>query len=816
MRFFLLPLLVIIGWHQQVAAQHYIIKGKITDEDSKEALVFVNIAFNNTNNGTTSNIDGFFRIETSEPLTTLTFRYVGYNSKTIVLHPDDFGKDMDIKLSKRQIELAEVKISPTENPAHRIIKKVLENRDMNNPERLSSFSYKSYNKMFFTLQQDTLLQRKHPMVQIDSVAKNSPDARLSRFLNRQHIFLMEFVSQHYFKHPDKNSEEVISSRVSGFSDPSFTLLGTQMQSFGFYTDMVTLMEKQYLNPISRGSTKKYFFLLQDTFLTETMDTLFVISYRPKRGTNFEGLQGMLYINTNGYAIQNVIAEPYQSTQLFAIKIQQRYEFLDHKQWFPTQLNTDLLFKGSKIKTKMGELFPVGIGKNYLSEIKLEPDVSNVKFSSIEIQVADNAHKQKDTLFNYRRLPLTARDSATYRVIDSLGRAEKFDQKLRFVEAMMSGYIPYKIFNIDWRKIFSYNNYEGARLGLGLATNHKLASFFSVGGYFAYGCKDEDWKYGASLQLFRNWISETKLTIKYSRDVRETGQYTFFEDNLSNSSEWYRDFMIRQMDMIEEKEMSLSFRTMQYFKFNVYLNQSRKQIVNYSYLTNIEGTPVWSNDFRFTEAGISVKVGYKEKFMLTPSKRRLSLGTSYPMLWFNLKRGLNTLNGQFECWKYELKASKKFTTRRFGKSLVTLVAGKVDGKVPICNLYEGHGSYTSFGVEAENSFGTMRLNEFYSNQFVSLFLKQDFGTLLFSTPKFKPEICLVTNVGYGKLLHPEYHQLVNFKTLEKGYYESGLLINKLLNNQFSGLGFGVFYRYGAYGFAKTADNFAYKMTLTMNL
>ena len=148
--------------------------------------------------------------------------------------------------------------------------------------------------------------------------------------------------------------------------------------------------------------------------------------------------------------------------------------------------------------------------------------------------------------------------------------------------------------------------------------------------------------------------------------------------------------------------------------------------------------------------------------------------------------------------------------------MTLVAGKVDGKVPICNLYNGHGSYQSFGIESENSFATMRLDEFYSNEFASLFLKQDFGTLLFTTPKFKPEVCLVTNIGFGKLLHPEYHQIINIKTLDKGYYESGVLINKILNNQFYGLGFGMFYRYGPYAYSKIADNFAYIMTLSLNL
>ena len=41
-----------------------------------------------------------------------------------------------------------------------------------------------------------------------------------------------------------------------------------------------------------------------------------------------------------------------------------------------------------------------------------------------------------------------------------------------------------------------------------------------------------------------------------------------------------------------------------------------------------------------------------------------------------------------------------------------------------------GSYKPFTLETEQSFGTMRFNEFLSDRFIGLFIKQDFGKLLF--------------------------------------------------------------------------------------
>jgi hypothetical protein len=50
-------------------------------------------------------------------------------------------------------------------------------------------------------------------------------------------------------------------------------------------------------------------------------------------------------------------------------------------------------------------------------------------------------------------------------------------------------------------------------------------------------------------------------------------------------------------------------------------------------------------------------------------------------------------------------------------------------------------------------------------------------------------------------------------MDKGYFESGLLINNIFNMmKLYTLGVGVYYRYGAYSLPDVGDNFAYKFTL----
>lgn len=45
-------------------------------------------------------------------------------------------------------------------------------------------------------------------------------------------------------------------------------------------------------------------------------------------------------------------------------------------------------------------------------------------------------------------------------------------------------------------------------------------------------------------------------------------------------------------------------------------------------------------------------------------------------------------------------------------------------------------------------------------------------------KIKPQIAVVTRFAFGSMDHPESHLNFNYKTLEKGFFESGVELNQL--------------------------------------
>jgi len=815
-------------------AQDGFLSGMVIDSATHEPLAFVSIVYNSTGQGVVSNLEGNFRIPKKSQIRYLKFRYVGYKDKSITLNPASLPSGMVVTMSSEPYEVAEVVIRPTENPAHRIIRLSAENRNKNNPEKSGPFSYISYDKMIFGLEPDTMKSTSSgdsippmPFKMPDSIKygmnrKGSID--MDRLLNKQYLFMMENVSSRKFLSPEKNKEEIIASKVSGISQPSFVVMARQFQSFSFYDNFITIANKQFLNPIASGSTDKYFFQIEDTLYTEMNDTVFIISFRPYKGRNFEGMKGVLYINSHGYAVQNVLAEASdQKNEPFKVSIQQQYELIEGKRWFPVLLSSTIIFSGARMGNQVapqaGPLMVVGTGKSYIVNINFNPEFKKGDFSDVQIEMKPDASKQPPETWNvYRADTLNQKEIETYRVIDSIGKAEHLDRTFTSFETILTGYLPGRYFSFDLRRFIDYNGYEGFRFGAGGKTTDQVSKLFTFGGYLAYSLRDAAFKYSGNVTLNLVPKNELGVNIQYLNDVRESGGVRFNETwNLSGSS-FIRDYMIEVMDITKETQVSLSWRSFKFLTARLYGSHGIYTPTNgYGYSLNEENPQMVLTTYNFTEAGIRLRYAFQETYLKTPRGNKFSMGTKYPVAFLNIARGGYAMNGYFKYWRTEAKITKVFKSKSFGDTRVALIGGIVSSGVPYSKLYTGLSSYKPFTLEAEQSFGTMRFNEFLSDHFVALFLKQDFGKLLFKPRgKFQPEIALVQNMGFGSLTDGQHHENISYKTMEKGYFESGILINNIFRLQLFRYGFGVMYRYGPYAYPKTIDNFAFKLTVQLSM
>lgn len=771
------------------------ISGVVVATDNNQPLAFVNIIINNNPKwGTVSDIDGKFELELKENISVLSFSYVGYEKKELAYSGET---SIVVALNASKVALNEVTVYAAENPANRIIKEVIKNKDKNNPEKLASFTYRSYNKTVFDFKEST--------------TKENDTNSISTFLKGGHVFLMESVSDRKFLFPNTSEEVVIATRVSGFKHPNFASLASDLQPFSFYNDNITLFDIHYLNPIANGSLKKYNFRLEEEYYSG-VDTVYVISYQPKKNKNIEGLKGVMHINSNGYAVQNVTATPFEKGKI-DLTIQQKYQFLNNH-WFPEQLNYVL-------ETTSAEEKSIGIianGRSYINQVVLEPELKKKTFGIEKVRMADGA-AYKDSLFwnANRRETLNLKEKITFKVMDSLGEAFKFDNLLHLGQKLADGKIPLGKIDLDLSKTLKYNRHEGFRLGTGIITSDLFSKKIKLGAFVGYGLRDYEWKYGGFSEYEFSKRNDIRLGVAYETELNEIGAY-----GLKSSQQKglvLRNYLALYMDQIKNYSTYFTFRMLRYTTWKV---KGDFYTVNPQYNVGFLDENETEQNYKNAQVSVLMRWAPNEK-IIQSFNRRVAIASSAPVFSFYFANGFKGFQeSALSYQKFEASVEQTFFTKNFGNTHYRFEAGSITKDVPLGLLFTGEGSYVEkYPYFIKDAFQTMRLYEFVSDQYAHLFLHHNFGSLLFKVKQFQPSISLHHNMGWGNLSGTNQHLQLPFTTKEKLFVESGLQIDTILKMNYLDigyLGFGgsAFYRYGAYGFPEFKDNIALKLSLTFTI
>ena len=95
--------------------------------------------------------------------------------------------------------------------------------------------------------------------------------------------------------------------MAGLKQPIYELLAITFQDFSFYNEVYTIAGTKYTNPIANNAIKQYNYKILDTISNENGNS-FLIYFKPKEKKEFLGIEGVLYIDTQSYAITKAIAE----------------------------------------------------------------------------------------------------------------------------------------------------------------------------------------------------------------------------------------------------------------------------------------------------------------------------------------------------------------------------------------------------------------------------------------------------------------------------------------------------------------------------
>ena len=778
--------------------------GRVLAQDRQEPLAFASVVYDTiAGKGVLTDIDGYFSLPPSLSPTWLRISHISYQPKTVPWQYTD--SIQEIILTPLTYALEPVWIEAERDPALALMRLVVAHKAQHDPSALSSFSCESYNKFVYDLLPAPTLPR------FKNVRKDSALRAMKSFHEQSGIMVMESVNQHKYLQPNHWEEIVTATRVSGFQRPEFAALATDIQPFSFYDTELFLLGKNFLNPVSKGGLNKYRFILADTLVRET-DSLFVINYRPKKGRIFDALKGQLFIHSSDYAVYSVEAQPSRQGPI-ELRIEQLYQYLPDSQWFPAQLNFEMRmpkypdpYMGMRVT-----------GKSYIRKVQLTPSFRPKDFDRVQSRMLPDAAIRDSAFWHQQRsAPLSQREQVTYQRIDSLGEARKFDRIFQLAGKLMDNRLPLTIVDVDLPRVLAYNEYEGSRWGMGLSTNDRLIPNISLGGYAGYGVKDQAWKYGlhGSWDIFPK--NETQLFVQYANDLREPGSY---EVGIRNPIHRWRHFLSERMDEYDGWEGGISSWVGKHLQATV-SGRTYRLTPTYPYTwMNQEGAQAGPYDMK--DLHLTLRYAWNEQFAEFLGQR-ISLGSDFPIFSASLS-GAPMGWGDVSYLKAEFAIDWAFSIPRLGQSQLSIQAGMLitpegQNSVPVSWLFYGNGSHSEdLWLMIGGTFQTMRRYEFLSDRFINVFLNHDFGPFLYRTSWSQPRLEMVHGIGIGRLLSPEAHSRLEFRSMNHGYFESGLILRQLLHLKFAniaylGLGGGAFYRYGAYALPNTSDNLSFKLVL----
>ncbi len=807
--------------------------GIIYDAVSKAPLAFVSVTIKGTNTGTVTDIDGQFSFANLPHGAILVISYIGYRAREY--KPEKATAPASIYIERISGELETVIISSNENPAHRIIRLLQRNKKRNDPEQQSSFKYNAYtiaalaagNRFWNRNRGDSSRRKdqKQPLDQVDVLAEKAKDTSgnklgniLAKRFRENYLLLTESYTERIFKYPGQTRETVLATKFSGLKNATFGVTTSDFQPFGFYKDYLVMNNKSYVSPVIDGSISMYKFRLKETIVHET-DTTYIISFEPRTGKNFTGLKGLIYINSDGYAIENIMTWPAnEKGMIFTFRLQQKYERVN-SQWFPSQLNTTLSQKD--IRTDSVLLY--WDSRCYITNVEIGKALARSDFSDVQLEYHPRAGKQTDSAWALMRTDtLNEKSKITYETYEMLPARYKntIEKVNKAFQVLAIEGIPWGKLDIPFKYIISgINKYESFRIGAGLQTNTLFSKWFSAGGYAGYGLRDKAWKYGGNVQFNFKQRTNTTLRFDYTRDITEPGNTDYFVRNGSVfSNQSLRNFQRSRMDSIEQFRINFSTKLRPSFQWDTWLMNENRNPAGYEYEYNNINTGKIFRSFHNTEIGIGFRFVRGESFTrMGRSKVRTKAATTQLLL--QVTKGLKDfLNGDLDYTRVAIQFNRSFKLKKLGQTSLQVEAGQVWGEVPYSYLFNTKATNTGkrLTLYVPNSFQTVGLYEFASDRTASLFIEHNFGNLLFrpANISFRPEIILVQNISYGSQHNAAAQKFISVKVPEKGLFESGLMIKNLyrrsiLSLLYIGIGGGVFYRYGHYALPKAADNWAFK-------
>lgn len=737
------------------------VSGYVLDEDDV-SVAYANVLFKGSTEGTITNENGRFYLESEHTYDTLIISFIGYETLEIPL-TKKVNYDLKFILKEDAGQLDEVFIvtgkqskKESENPAIGILKKIWERKRQNGLRQFKQYEYDKYEKVEFDINTIDSALIKSKLFRGMEFVFDQVDTSKVTGKTYLPIFINEARSKVFGDNLKKREKEDLKgNKNSGFSNNQIIIdfVDDLYSDFDIYDNYLKFFDKSFVSPLSRTGINTYNYVLRDsTFIDNKW--CYNIIYYPRRKNELT-FKGNFWVNDTTFAIKEINMQASKSANINWVKeiyIEQEFEvlndsiFLIKRDYFMSDFAFNKKEKSRGIYGKRTTLYD-----NYRFDIPKDD-----KFYSKEVyNYNEDIYNRGDDFWEANRMEALSQDEkGVYKMLDTLKTVKKFKRLYNLGSILASGYVEFTDINFDYGPIFStfgFNEVEGIRLRTGGRTYFGPNDLWRLEGFLAYGFKDDKFKYGISGKWLIDKRNRFIVSAGHRRDVEQIGV------NLTSST----DVLGRSLassslfgTSTNDKLTSVNFTTVA-----MELEPVRNLVFRLSgtYKTLISASDTFSLDYYADETQTTTEseiVQYENAFSVSyyPGRKMTGFGVErhisndgFPSLFAQVTRGdKSILKSDFDYTKVQFSYIQPWHIGAYGRLTTTIEAGKTFGEVPLglLNVVPGNQSYFSI----YNTFSQLDYYEFVTDTYTSLHLEHNFNGRFFSRIPFLRKLNLREIVG----------------------------------------------------------------------
>lgn len=721
---FLLILALFASAAGRMNAQTISITGSVLDYDTGEPIPFANVYLHQTLIGVAADFDGKYSISfPSGKADSLVVSAIGYVTAKKKIGPETL-QVIDFRLKAESFNLSEIVILAGENPANEIVRQIIRNKERNRLAQFDLWQAESYSKTELDL--DGLDEDlRHNRVfkpfgfifdYIDSTSDVEP-------------FLPAYLSEtladvYYLREAGKRKEIPKAVKVSGIENQSIVeSIGIMYQEYDVYDNWIEILEKPFAGPFSNTAFANYEYYIQDSTLIEGRLS-YKLKFKPRRKQE-NTFYGDFWVDMQTHSIQvlNMRMSPEVNINLIErVVIYAEFGRYNDTLWLPsknfTLLDFATLEKGPGMIARKTVSY-----RNYLiglPETRQRYDKSDPRM--IELRSLLRDEQFWDTM---RYEALQKHEAAVYHMIDSIQKAPVFKTYTDVIYLLAAGYKRLGPVEIGpWFSLYSNNIVEGHRFRFGLGTSAKVSRRFFVYGYWAYGTRDQAFKYGGQFQYNVSKRPWTYFGFKFFRDIELSSESSEAVGEGNLFSGIYRRKVPQKLLGVQEAKVYFEKGWPKGWSNRLVLLHRRAdpyeaQGFPFRYYPDPDDLSRLDSVTRTTELLLSVRYAFEERF-LEGNYSRISMGSRYPIVELQYTAGIKGILGsQFDYHKFTLGFTHWFNVPPLGWMKYHLKLGKTFGTLPYL-LLEVHPGNETYFYQA-NAFNGMNKFEFVSDRFVEFMI-----------------------------------------------------------------------------------------------